>query len=60
MPKFLLFLSNPVVLMLIVLYKTAAEKAINTDLILISPRLSIFYSLNLVISFAHFLSTSFH
>lgn len=59
MPKFLVFLNSPVVFQLMALYMTADEKAISTDLILMSPRVNRFCYLNLVISFAHFTSISF-
>lgn len=58
MPKFLVFLSNPVVFQLMALYMTADEKAISTDLILMSPSVNIFSYLNLVIWLAHFTSMS--
>lgn len=47
-PRFLVFLRRPVVLTLINLYMTAEEKAIRMDLILMSPKVKIFSSLNLV------------
>lgn len=59
-PRFLVLLKSPVVLILTNLYKTAAEKAINIDLILISPKAKRFSSLNLVISFDNLTSMSFH
>jgi len=59
-PRFLVLLKSPVVLILTNLYNTAAEKAINIDLILISPKVKRFSSLNLVISFDNLTSISFH
>lgn len=49
-PRFLVFLRRPVVLALINLYMTAEEKAIRIDLTLMSPKVKIFSSLNLVMS----------
>ena len=49
---FLLFAKNPTALKLITLYMKAADTAIKTDLVRMSPIDKIFYSLNLVIAFA--------
>lgn len=50
-PKFLVFLKNPLVLQLTILYKRADENAIIIDLTLMSPKVKILSCLNLLISF---------
>ena len=60
MPMFLLFLNKPTVFQLILLYSTADENAINTDLILMSPKVRIFSSLNFVMLSAHWVSMFLH
>ena len=56
MPMFRDLRKNPNVFQLILLYRTAEEKAIRTDRILMSPKLKICSSLKLVIVPANSLS----